>query len=235
MSYTFTLSQKSSLLSSEIYPPIVLKDTDVYVLGLVNFVSYNSVPNVDNSNNTFYYDKDKKIILPEGTYEISDINTYIGKYLEEHEKEISSPTAVHIQANRNTLKCEIKCNKKIDFEKPNNIGSLFGFKPKQLTANVRHESDYPVNIFNINSINVECNLVNNSYSNNQEMHILHVFYPNVLPGTKIIENPTNVIYLPINTQYINEIVVKITDQEGKLINFKEEIITVRLHLKKLSA
>lgn len=124
MSYTFTLSQKSSLLSADIYPPILLNDSDSYVIGLVNFVSYNSIPNVDSYNNTFYYGENEKIVLPAGTYEISDINRYIEKYLEENEKEASNPTAVHIQSNRNTLKCEIKSNKIINFEQPNNIGSI---------------------------------------------------------------------------------------------------------------
>lgn len=65
------------------------------------------------------------------------------------------------------------------------------------------------------------------------MHILHMFYPTVPPGYKIIEVPSNVIYLPTNIKYIDEIILKIIDQDGNLINFKKEFVTVRLHLKTL--
>lgn len=234
MSYTFTLSQRSSVLSAKIYPPIILNENNNYAIGLVNFVSYNSIPNVDSTNNVFHYDDNKTIILPEGTYEIRDIDNYIRFYIEnEVSEEEEEPPIIHISSNRNTLKCEVKSNKQIDFRKPNNIGSLLGFIPTILEPNIRHKSNFPINIFKVNVINIECNLVTNSYNNGEHRHILHVFYPNVLPGTKIVENPLNVIYLPINAKYIDEIILKITDQDGNLINFKEEIVTIRLHLKRI--
>lgn len=80
---------------------------------------------------------------------------------------------------------------------------------------------------------IQCNLIQNSFNNSNAVHIIHMFYPNVPPGYKIVENPTNVIYLPINTKFISEIVLKITDQDENLVNFKGELITIRLHLKKL--
>lgn len=138
-----------------------------------------------------------------------------------------------LRANHNTFKCEIKCNEEIDFTKPNTIGPLLGFKNRKLIKDKWHQSDFPISITNINSICVNCNLVQNTYNNEMPVHILHMFYPNVPPGYKIVENPTNVIYLPINTHHINEIILKITDQHGRLVNFKQELITIRLHLKKV--
>lgn len=44
---------------------------------------------------------------------------------------------------------EIKCNAKIDFIN-GSIGSLLGFKEKLLQANIKHISNYPVNISKIN-------------------------------------------------------------------------------------
>lgn len=231
MSYTFTLSGRSSTLSTRIYPPIILDKSDVYVLGLIDFVSYNAIPNVDSSNNIFHYD-DREVEIPEGSYEVNDLEKYINNSLIEKKKEVDK-TVLILRANNNTLKCEIKCNKTIDFSKKNSIGPLLGFKPRILEADTRHTSDFPIAIFKVNSICVECNLVTNSFNNENPVHILHMFYPSVPPGYKIIENPTNVIYLPIKTQYIDEIVLKISDQDGNLVNFKRELITVRLHLKKI--
>lgn len=243
MFYTFNFNERSSVLSNVIYPSIVLNDEDLYVIGLVNFVAYNSIPNVDSSNNKFYYG-DKIITLPEGTYEVTDIADYITQELTGekdrterialNESSPSSEYIVQIRANKNTLKCEIKANLPIDFTKPNNVGSLLGFKNRILKSEKKYESDFPVDIFKVNTINVECNLVCNSYSNGELKHVLHTFCPTVLPGRKIVENPLNVIYLPINTRYISEIILKITDQDGNLVNFKQEMISVSLHLKRVS-
>lgn len=232
MSYTFTLSGRESILSTKIYPPIILNNESEYVLGLIEFVSSNSIANVDNRNNKFYYGENGVIEIPEGSYEITDIEKFLVQHINDHEKE-ESKTDLIIEANLNTLKCEIKCTKDINFKKPNNIGSLLGFKEHLLKANKRHTSDYPIDIQKVNAICVECNIVTNSYNNGKLVHMLHMFYPVVPPGYKIVEVPANVIYLPINTRYINEIVLKIVDQDGNLVNFKKELVTVRVHLKKL--
>ena len=233
MSYTFLLSGTEPKLSAKIYPPIVLNENEDYVLGVINFESYNSIPNIDKTNNTFHYDSGEKIELSEGSYEIEHISKYLQDYLKIHSKE-NDPVKLSMEANHNTLQCEIKCNKIIDFKKKNSIGSLLGFGKKVLEPNKIHISEKPVDILKVNAIVIECNLVTNSYNNGNLVHVIHMFYPTVAPGFKINEKPTNVIYLPINTQYIDEILLKITDQDGNLINFRKELITVRLHLKKFA-
>lgn len=257
-SYIFTLSGKDSVLTTQIHPAIELDPKKTFVLGFIAFFSYNSIPNVDSSNNKFHYE-DGAIELPEGAYELHDIeknlqnriadleNKKIKEMTKRQESSTSSSkpqekktskltqTSLSVKANHNTLRCEIKCNKNIDFSKEGTIGSLLGFKKQFLSKFQKHISEEPVNIFTINSIQIECNLIANSYSNNSQVHILHSFYPSAPPGFKIIEQPGNIIYLPINTRFISEIVLKISDQYGKLINFKKELITVRLHLKELSS
>ena len=111
---------------------------------------------------------------------------------------------------------------------------MLGFEKKRLTKNQKHISDRPIDIFKVNSVCVECNLVTNSFTNGKPVHIIHMFFPSSLPGAKIIEKPSNVIYLPINTRYINEIILKITYQDGNLVNFREEVVTVRLHLQNIT-
>lgn len=227
MEYTFTFSGRESELTSNIYPPIELEDNSMYTLGLINFETYNSIPNIDNKNNKFYFG-DSIIKIPTGAYDVSDLNKYLRRKVERLDKE----NFVIIKANRNTLKCEFKANKKIDFTKNDTFGNLLGFKNKILEANTGYTSDYPVNIFKVNAICVECNLVGGSFKNNEYVHIIHEFFPNSEPGEKIVETPGNIIYLPINTRIISSITIKILDQDGELINFRGEVITLRLHLRK---
>lgn len=255
MSYTFTFSARESILSTKIYPPIILADNENYVMGLIDFMTFNTIPNIDQTNNKFHIGK-YDITLPDGTYEVQDIERFLQNFLNEKEEKVKEApsleelvpieekintigkkkdekTILMLNVNHNTFKSEIKSNKEINFQKPNTIRSLLGFKKKKLPAMKRHYSDYPVSITKVNSICIECNLIKNSFNNSTSVHIIHMFYPNVPPGYKIVENPSNVIYLPINTRFIDEIVLKITDQNGNLVNFKGELITVRLHLKRV--
>lgn len=230
MSYTFTLTGRKSELTASFYPAIVLNQYEEYVLGLLNFESYHSIPNIDASNNKFYYE-DKEIIIPEGCYEIEHINDFLRRKVKTSDLK---ENRLSIKANSNTLKSEVFTPKKIDFTKENNIGKLLGFKNRILSGGKMYESDFPVDINRVNTIRIDCNLTFGSYLNDRPDHTIHEFFPNVSPGAKIVESPKNVVYLPINTNIIDSITVKILDQDAKLINFRGEVITIRLHLKKLS-
>ena len=77
MSLTLTLSGKSTVLAANYFPAIDLSDDD-YELGLVIFETYHTIPNVNNSNNKFYFTKDDvEITIPEGSYEVRDINEFL--------------------------------------------------------------------------------------------------------------------------------------------------------------
>jgi hypothetical protein len=236
MSYYFFFSdQETSELSEDFNPPIILENDGFYEIGLTNFSVNNAIPNVDEKNNKFHYgDKDEVIEIPVGSYEIADINKYLKTILtNKTSKEEKDKIYLHLQANFNTLKCEIKCNKTIDFSKPNSIGQLLGFERRQLARNKLHMSDFPVDIMRVNMIRIECNIATNSYRNGQPVHIIHSFYPTDPPGYKIVESPRNVIYLPINTHIIHNISLKIIDQNGFPVNFRKEVVTVTLHLRKV--
>jgi len=71
---------------------------------------------------------------------------------------------------------------------------------------------------------------NGTYINNETAHTLHQFALVVSPEYKITEVPQNVIYLPLNTKEIHSITLKTCNQDGNLINFRGERITIRLHL-----
>lgn len=224
MSITLTISGTSSVLTVEYFPPIYL-DED-YVCGLIDFHSYNSIPNIDEHNNLFHTGE-HEIEIPVGTYEIEDIQDYISRELLNR----NSVTEVTLTANSNTMKCEIYSNEKIFFNKERSIGKLLGFGKTILSGDKLHVSDIPVDIFKVNVIRIECNIITGSYLNNALLHTIHEFSPEVGAGYKIIEVPKNVIYLPVNVKRISTLTLKFLDQDGDLINFRGERITVRLHLK----
>lgn len=106
-----------------------------------------------------------------------------------------------------------------------------GFTKRKLIPGIKHESDTPVNILKVNSIRIECNIITNAFINNERVHTIHEFFPNVAPGYKIIELPNSIIYLPVTIPSIDTITIKIVDQNGDLVNFRDEKFLIRLHLR----
>lgn len=237
MSLIFTLSGFTSSLSTDFYPPIELDGQ--YNLALLGFYTYNSIWNIDNTNNKFHCKlKDGKeiiIAIPCGAYEITDIEKQVrNQVLEEvkvkNEKEKPS---FYMHPNNNTLKVEIRADFEIDFTPQDSIGNVLGFSKQVLPPNIEHVSDLPVNIVKVRAIRVESNLVTGSYNENKSSHTLYEFTPTVDPGFAIDIEPRNLIYLPIiDTKSISNITINIRDQNNELIDFHGEQIIVRLELKK---
>lgn len=237
MSYYFTFSdEETSELYADYNPPIVLDPNSNYEIGLTYFSVNNAIPNIDESNNKFYFgDQNEFVEIPVGSYELSDISRYLKNHFDIKKKEDSSnDVQLHLEANLNTLKCEIKSNVNIDFTKSDSIGRLLGFNQQILEKDTLYHSDFPVDIMRVNMIRIECSIAKNSYSNGNLVHTIHSFYPSQPPGYKIVENPSNVIYLPINTHIIHNITLKIVDQGGKPVNFRKEVVCITLHLRKLN-
>lgn len=228
----FCLSGKGSELSCDIFPPLELDQKYKWEFGLIDFMTYNSIPNIEeNINNTLYFgDNDEEIKLPTGSYKIDDINKFITDYLEKNKK--NSNIKITITPNNNTLKSQILSSVRINFEKPNSLAKVLGFEEIKFEPNIIHSSTSQVSIIRVDTIRIVCNIVSGSFNNGIENHVIHEFYPAVAPGYKIIEIPKNVIYLPLNTIKIDNISIRLEDQNGSLINFREEIITIRLHLRK---
>ena len=182
---TLTLSGESSILESYYFPPIELSPHKGYVLGLIELLTFNSIPNIDNIRNQIKIGN-QLIKLPSGSYEITDIDSNIKKASEGSGKKFS------LTANNNTLKSEINCSEQIDLKIKRSIALLLGLPQLTLEANKPHISSSLVRILKFNVLIVECNITTGAYINNQKVHTIHEFFPAVPPGYKIIEIPSKV-------------------------------------------
>jgi hypothetical protein len=229
--HTFTFTGKSASLAANYFPPIQLQHGTSYEIGFLSFESFNAIPNIDKDNNKLCIEGMPTIDIPVGCYEFNGIVNFLETHINENQ-DIYKDVFINLQSNNNTLKARIKCSHPLDFTKKDSIHKLLGFKPQIVPPHKKFlESSHPLNIFHINVIRINCSIVTGSFHNNKPVHTIHEFFPNVPPGYKIIESPQNVIYLPVDINYIDHINIEIVDQDGKLINFNEEVVTVRLHLR----
>ncbi|CAH1994277.1 unnamed protein product [Acanthoscelides obtectus] len=138
MSNTLTVTGYTSKLSANFYPPIELDISAEYGLGLIGFYSYNTMYNIHDQHNkislTHEGDEGNVVTLPEGVYEIEDINKYIqheiismnDTYKERYESKVDEMFS--LKANTNTLKCEL--HSVFDIALSNSMATLLGFKNK---------------------------------------------------------------------------------------------------------
>lgn len=241
MSYIFTLKSHNHVLSTDFINPIQLDSTSDYGLALIGFHSYNSIPNIEETENKFYYtikseNQQKVIKIPTGSYEISDLETYLReKLISKSVKKENYNKFFSLKANNNTLKCEIQSDQyTVDFSPKDSIGRLLGFSARVLKPNQVHESDLPVDIVKVRTIHINCNITTGAFYNHKPSHTLYEFAVGVDPGFAIDEVPRNLIYLPIiNKREIPNITLSIFNQNFDPVNFRGEEIIIRLELKKL--
>ena len=110
-SFQIIVSDNKSNSNTRFNPKLELDRDKVHEIALVNLETYYSFPNIDETNNVFVYSSDNgnswvKIKIPEGSYEIDDINNTIQHEMEKrgHYDQINEDYYINISANSNTLK-----------------------------------------------------------------------------------------------------------------------------------
>ena len=238
-SFQIIVSNDKTNFNTRFNPKLELDKDKVYEIALVNLETYYSFPNIDETNNVFVYSHDQgvtwtKIKIPEGSYEIDDINNTIKHEMEKrgHYDSINEDHYISISANSNTLKSVliIESGYQVDFNQPNNLSKVLGFTGTKYEEGF-HESENVVNILRINSILVNIDIISGSYVNGTTKNTIYSFFPKVSPGYKIIETPVNLVYLPIIFDTIDSLNITITDQDYNLLNLRNEVLTIRFHIR----
>ena len=214
-SFSIVISENKTRFKTWFTPLIQLDTNKDYEIALINLETYYSFPNIDNSNNCFTYTPGANtlwynIIIPEGSYHVEDINEFIQREIRKncYYDKANDKDNIEISANTNTLKSEVflRNNYEVDFRQYNSINSIVGFDSKFYTLRF-HKSENVVNILTINSILVNIDIISGSYVNGSTQPTIYSFFPNVSPGYKIIENPHNLLCLPISSDTIHSITV----------------------------
>jgi hypothetical protein len=225
------LSSKTSEIIRE-YPegiPLI----GPYEVGLKHFVCWNTVYNINQTNNTLTLveitTKNERIkhhiVIPSGYYELDDLIIFLNGAAE------AKFYGFFISLSRRLLNIKLWSMKAdIDFTPDNSVGKILGFSKKVIPFGTPSTSDKPVDIFSINTIKIGCNLVRSNIDDlKRNVNTLYDFpLDSSKVGGKIIKEPNPICYFSVNTDKIHELVIKITDQNNNLIDFREETITLTL-------
>lgn len=252
-SFTVSFTGTTSVLRANFFPEILLDPNAAYCCALLDFTSYNSIPNIIESqnneftckynlketkkdakgkNHTVDVPKEKTVALMTGMYEVEDILKYLKSEL------AAAKVSLIYEINEASSTTQIAFDPKIEW-----IGgtllNVIGFQnsstqDRTFQSKTNYRSDHIAKITPIDVIRIECDIASGSYINGKHCHTIHQFsHCKVKPGYKFIEVPQHIVYFPMNEGRLQSIQISVVDQDGNLIDFRGEQISCRIHIKRI--
>ena len=197
---------------------------DKKVISLSNLSIYYTWNNIKSSckNNKFKISTptwNEELILPDGSYSISDIQDYFQYILKKHGENIDKP-AIQIYVNKIKNSITFKIKKGYTLEPlTKETMKLLGSTKNKINKDKNGENVPHLEITEV--VLVHCNMVNNDYQ--PESWVLYTFVPNKYFGSLLDISPSNHIFLKTFNSEYDEIVVWFTDQNSKPLEIVDRI------------
>ena len=155
--------------------------------------------------------------LPDGSYNISEIQDYIEYIMKKHETiGETAPIVIYANTITNRIVFKIKTGYKLELSLKETM-KLLG-STKDTIDTDKNSENVPI-LENVEVVLVYCNLVNNSYQ--QASKVLFTFVPNKQYGQLISISPHSLVFLKtINTEF-SKIEVWFTDQNSNALAIED--------------
>ena len=151
--------------------------------------------------------------LPDGSYNISEIQDYIEYIIKKHETiGENAPILIYATTITNRIVFKIKTGYKLELLSKETMKLLGSTKD---TIDADKNSENVPRLENVEAVLLHCNLVNNSYQ--QASRVLFTFVPNKQYGQLISILPHTLIFLKTMNTEFSEIEVWIADQNNNAI------------------
>ena len=157
--------------------------------------------------------------MPDGSYNISEIQDYIEYIIKKHETigEIE-PILIYANTINNRIVFKIKSGYKLELLSRETMKSLGKAKD---TIDADKNSENVPKLENIEVVLVHCNLVNNAYQ--QHSRVLFNFVPTKQYGQLISISPKSLIFLKTMNTEFSEIEVWFTDQNNNALEIEDNV------------
>lgn len=203
-----------------------------YELALYSFVGWNTV---DNLTGTISYTIDAApfvLNIPAGLYGVEDVNALLQADVVGNG---GTSGAFQILPNYSTDRVEIQIDNTThtytyNLTAANNISDFLGFTPAVISSTTVGDLLPNVN-GSVDSFQIECDLLRNSYVNGRLGKILYSFTPNYSVGSQIREQPVNLVFFQVNKSQINSIAFKMTDNLGNTLSFGGNHLVIQIQIR----
>ena len=233
---------RGSDISCDFYEPIdiPIEDFDAR-LGVKNFSMFNNIPNIETGRNNKLKIKVPGVkeyqvfSLPTGAYELFIIGEQITEWIE-----LTYPNLENVRekfklsGNDATSKAEFifKDDYGVDFDVDCSMNELMGFHKKtKIEGKGRYPGETIVDITRVLQLIFNCNVTSSNYINGREMPFLYNCTIDVPVGYRLTRELMDIAYKKLTTSQISHIRVWIVDQDGALVNLRNDELTVTLVLK----
>ena len=161
----------------------------------------------------------KTFDLPDGSYNISEIQDYIEYIIKKHEA-IGENAPILIYANpiNNRIVFKIKSGYKLELLSKETM-KLLGSTKDIIDADKNSENGPKLG--NVEVVLVHCNLVNNAYQ--QHWRVLFTFVPTKQYGQLISISPHSLVLLKTMNTEFSEIVIWFTDQNNNALEIEDNV------------
>ena len=191
---------------------------------LVNLSIYYTWKNVKSTYNNYKFKIsaptwNETFDLPDGSYNISEIQGYIEYIIKKHET-IGENAPIFICANTidNRIVFKIKSGYKLELLSKETM-KLLG-STKDIIDTHKNSENVPA-LENVEVVLVHCNLVNNSYQ--QHLRVLFTFVPTKQYGKLVSISPHSLAFLKkMNTEF-SKIEIWFTDQNNNALEIEDNV------------
>ena len=157
--------------------------------------------------------------LPDGSYNIREIQDYIEYIIKKHETiGENAPILIYANSINNRIVFKIKTGYQLELLSKETM-KLLG-STKDITDVDKNSENVP-RLENVGVVLVHCDLVNNSYQ--QHSRVLFTFVPNRQYGQLISISPHSLIFLKtVNTEF-SEIDIWFTDKNNNALEIEDNV------------
>lgn len=208
-------------------------------IALNSFSIWNSWLNIsekDENNVLFYFNGINWLYMtiPDGNYTYESLNEFIKNYFKPAN---DSPIELDVNLARARFIIKLKPNYQVKFEGELESGIKFksklyeilGFEENKIYKGERQEGKYVANISKgIDHIFIHCDIVDGAIYRGFRSDIIYFYTPSNPPGSLYSEKINNHIFYNVKKDNIKSITIRITDQDGKLIDLNDQNIIIEL-------
>ena len=161
----------------------------------------------------------EKFDLPDGSYNISEIQDYIEYIIKKHEAiGENAPLLIYTNTINNRIVFKIKNGYKLELLSKETM-KLLGSTSSIIDAD-KNSENVP-KLENVEVVLVHCNLVNNAYQ--QHSRVLFTFVPTKKYGQLISISSHSLVFLKTMNTEFSEIEIRFTDQNSNALEIEDNV------------